>query len=709
MAKEKEVKKGKAKYDSSSIDMQRFPDNIRHSPGMYIGGIDGYSRWITAKENLDNALDEHLAKRNNFVQLFVTKDREVVVIDEGHGIPQGIKSYEVNVNGKTIKAKMPTMQAIFGELHTSGKYRSEAYQTSIGTHGVGAKATNATAEYFKVWTCFEGQWYHIAFKKGRLSTPVEKCKAPKSPEGVKLKKGTMIVFKHDETIFKKSSSAMPLNYAREWAEVMSYINPGLTLKISEADAKGKYKTDTYFSKNGPKDYIAAQLKKLDVAAESKILEFKNDLISIFIAFSGHTECALKGFTNGSYNRDGGRHVDVTTGALYKALLDFDGKASKEKDKVKEKVKAAKKKGKAPKAKGNGPAFTEADVREGLVGMVNAMLHKPTFNSQDKVKLSDDRMNSKLEQEITESFIEFFKDNKALATRLRDQAIRMNQARSKFVASKAVASALGKLKKDGLPANYSGFNPKTAVEDRELFLVEGDSAAGGIRKTKMPWQSLLPLRGKVFNVLKSKQRKSKKGEKDPLLSEAVLNILTAIGYDPKAKDPIAKLTVGKIIFVADPDPDGCHINSLLCGLIYKMVPEMFNRGMVCIVNMPEFYSVYNKQLVTGLTLSDVRKKLDKVKAPKSHRVLHAKGWGEMDASLMKPIAIDAKTRHLIQIKPLETADKTEFVYLMDENVEYRRELLRLPGSKAAANDAEAAASKEKKGSKVKAKKRKVSNG
>ena len=122
----------KTKYDSSSIDTLRFPDNIRKSPAMYLGSTDEHGRWLIARELLDNGLDEALAARNNAVALIECKDGTYWVLDNGHGIPQGVKTFDVNVNGKVIKNKMPTMQAIFSELHTSGKFRGEAYKTSVG-------------------------------------------------------------------------------------------------------------------------------------------------------------------------------------------------------------------------------------------------------------------------------------------------------------------------------------------------------------------------------------------------------------------------------------------------------------------------------------------------------------------------------------------------------------------------------------------------
>lgn len=775
----------------------------------------------------------------------------------------------ISVKKVKLKEAVPVYGMTVDSYHT---YFVEPGVLVANTHGVGAKATNATAEYFRVWTYYEKQWYHIEFRKGLLKTEVCKVKKPpKLPNGVRPKKGTVIEFKHDSSIFKKTKHhGFPINYAVEWAEVMAYLNPGLEITIEYPTFK---KPQRFFSKNGPKDYIKDRAAKLKADCEPKILEYKSDLIDVFIAFSSYADCDLRGFTNGSFNRDGGKHIDVTTGALYKALLDFDGSESKKKEKAKTaKTKRAKEKAKTK-------SFSEADIREGLLGIVNAKLHKAVFNSQDKVKLADDRMSPDLEDTLTRDFTKFFKENKALAARLREKAERMNEARSKFVASKELTSALNKVRKEGLPANYSSYDSKTKVEDRELFLCEGDSAAGGLRKMKEAYQSLLPLRGKVMNVGKAKEAAK------AMASEVILNILTAIGYDPKAKDPMAKLQVGKIICVADPDPDGpfvggtkircrfdnevvadldiadlahkyaasgtsfevpvfhggreiwspataklirhvdklvaieagknkykvdeshkfavlvtrglygretlpfpgnddvvfirardmkvgdriycpslngsrdpascdkvtklgfqavsklrvqeqkepvpvyclevpkyhhfvlpsglvssnCHINNLLFTLFYKMLPQAFDKGMVYMLKVPEFYAIYKDQFVKGPTQSAVRKALDKINAPKSVQINHAKGLGEFDPPYMKILAIDPASRELTQIKPLSGEDHKKFQPLMNEDVQARKEVLQLPGSEAmkAAKQQESKSSGTKNGKSKKLKK--VKNG
>jgi DNA gyrase/topoisomerase IV subunit B len=840
MTTTKVTAKKAASYTSANIKTLVFPESVRRNASQYIGGTDSYGLWMIIKELLDNGLDEALAGRNTKVGLFLDSDGSFWVSDAGHGVPQGITKTKIHVNGKDIINKMPTMQAVFGALNTSGKYDTTAYEVSIGTHGIGSKGTNATCEYFTVWTFFEGQWYTVAFKKGVLQGAPAKCKAPRGPEGL-MKSGTLIHCKPDMTIF--SSSKFPTHMAIEWAEMMAYFNPGVEIKI-----KSSKNEKVFLSKEGVKEYIELRLKKLKTEAEKVFFEYRaphGDLnaADVVIAFSEYVDCDLRGFTNGSFNSKGGKHVDSVTGALYAGLKPY--------------IKTKKVDGKIV------PLFREGDLKEGLVGIVNAKLHKAKFNSQDKVFLSDERMGKEFEDKLTVVALKFFKENKALAGRLCERAIKINELKSKFTMSKAMVTALNKMKREGMPANYAAADARTKVEDRELFIVEGDSAAGGIRKTKRPWQSLLPLTGKIMNVIRpSKEDKA-------MASKAVLKVLGAIGYDPKAVDAVKKLNVGRIICFGDPDADGpfvgetqiryrwdanykvdgdsalepewiestasiqglaesparaqanmyvpvwiggavqwkpatarleknvdtlvaleigghkykvdlghkfmvvrtpavrdritqvysddlayiraedmrigdrvyapqneadrkaknlidrmtgkgflavnklriqhldepvpvycltvprhhnfmlpsglvssnCHINSLLLGLIYKLIPELFNQGKVFIADIPEFYTVYKDQLFTGDTLSEVQKQLKVAKAPANTSVNHIKGWGEVNADLIELLAVDSRSRRLIQIKALENKDSIDFVRLMNEDVQYRKDLFGLPGARS----------------------------
>ena len=310
------------------------------------------------------------------------------------------------------------------------------------SHGVGVKGTNATSEFLDVVSCYKGKWYKIGFKKGKLTTPVKETTAPSDEFKVgRMKSGTLIHYKPDPTIF--SVKSFPPSMLVEWAQMQAYLNPGLTLTVN---IKGKQKS--FFSKGGPRDYIANQLAALKSEAEADLFEFSNELATIAVAFSNADGFLLKGFTNGLTNSQGGKHVDSVAAALFKAIQTHKG-AKQE--------------------------FSNNDFRDGLLGIVNAKLHKASFSSQDKAKLTDDRMGKDFEAQIFEAAKKFFAANKAMAKRLCDRAAKINELKTKFKASKAVATELNKVKRQGLPPNYAPPHKTVPIKDRELLIVEGDSA------------------------------------------------------------------------------------------------------------------------------------------------------------------------------------------------------------------------------------------
>ena len=867
-------------YSSDSIDMLAGLDGIRNSPGVYIGdtGINGL--WLLSREGLDNALDEYLAGRNNAAWFHIDSDGSYWVIDKGTGIPQGVKSVSVNVNGKAVTNKIPTMQAVFGELNTSGKFRAEAYKTSIGcfvgetelrllsgktvtftnlytrwlknkkpipimtwdtkkdqvaysnishvqltkhtkhlvdvelssgkvtrctpnhpfyvrsnsgrikkvfaedlkpgmslvsakmsytwdgyysssdlcrnqevaqtrqhrsvyqfynpdvdmtdkivhhknrrrddnrisnlellsikdhaiehseekslpealdfianynhsvksvthvklkqelpvyditvdnthtffvndvlvanSHGMGIKAANATSEYFDVVSNFKGKWYSVGFKAGKLTSAVKECKAPKDPKGKLLGSGTMIHFKPDAKIF--SVKSFPINMAYEWARTMSYLNPNFGILITTDKTR-----QAFISKKGPIEYVEHRVAELKVEMlPGPIFDFRNELADVVLTFTNHQSCDLKGFTNGLSNIEGGTHVDVAVDGMFNGLCQHLIKAGKEKMfriKLKTGVKNV---------------FTKANFKEGLVGMINAKLHKAVYSSQAKAKLTDSRMSKELVKTIANSSEEFFNKNKKLAITIAERAAKLNSLMADFAKSKSLMKDLNTLRTKGMPVKYSPYARSSKLEDRELLIVEGDSAGGTVKAGKFPYQAVLPLKGKVANAIKMKGDKA-------LESEEITHILGALGFDPRAVDPYSKLNVSKVILLADGDPDGQHINVLLLALFYKYLPKLFEMGMVYVSITPEFYCNYKGKICFGQTQSDVVNKMKSSGVPATTPIHHIKGWGEISGQLMRMLALDPDTRTLLRINALSDEDKA-FQLLMNDDTAYRKELL-----------------------------------
>jgi DNA gyrase subunit B len=453
------------KYSSKNIKNHQYPISVQKAPAMYIGSTDEHGLFQILEEVIDNIVDEALEGRATTGWISFGKDGIYRVADDGNGIPVGITEIKEPITGKLLK--VPTVQAVLSIPHTSGKFDDEAYKVSRGVHGLGVKLTNALSSFFKVTTFSKNNWWTIEFKLGRLTAELKKCNPPRNPvTGKLMKKGTLFEFIPEKKFFSvsKFSSSLLLS----WAEIAAYFTPRFKIVIS-----GTKKTIEIHKPGGIVSYIEDRVKKLGVETENKIFSFNSSFCDAVIGFSNHTSMDVRGFTNGLENKDGGEHVNSIIHSLFTALKDF----AKSKQK-----------------------FTLGDIKEGLIGIVNAKLSGPKFSSQTKEKLVDERVVKPLRDITYKEFKQFFSNNKALANRLCERAAKLNELKTKFTLSKKAAASLNAVKRLGLPAKYASCDSRTKVQDRELLIVEGDSAAGSVKEARLPYQCVMPLKGKILNCV-----------------------------------------------------------------------------------------------------------------------------------------------------------------------------------------------------------------
>lgn len=431
------------RYDSSNIKNLQFPENVRTKPTLYIGPIDGAGIFSILREVTDNCVDEALQGRCKICYVHVGRDNEYWVADDGAGIPVGKIEVEDPITHK--KHKVPALKAAVGMLNTSGKFDDQAYAISRGTHGIGAKATNALSTEFEVWTHRSGEWYTTSYRKGVEKREVTKTKAPTNPvTGKRMTRGTLVRFKPDLSIFTESRFAMKLLV--EWSTIAAFFTPAFRIVLSNDEGSKK----EFHFPNGPIDYIKSRVEKLQAEPLSpKAFAASNAFVDCVVQFTNLSGTDFAGFTNGLRNAEGGVHVTAFYAAL-KASLD-------------------------PYAK-RGQSFTIHDLREGVIGIINAKLSHPQFDSQTKEKLVDDRASGKVEEFIGKQLKAFFAGNKALAAKICEQADKIRTLKNKFKLSKDAIRSIKKIAKTGFPVN-STVVPDIPSAKRTLFLVEGESAGG----------------------------------------------------------------------------------------------------------------------------------------------------------------------------------------------------------------------------------------
>lgn len=624
MATTKPVRKtGKYSEDNISFFATEL-EKIRVKPQMYIGPTDGSGIFTIIREPCDNGVDEARAGRNKLVHVFAATDAYWIV-DAGVGIP--VKMH--------AKAKISTLTHVLTALQSSGKMSGDAYKSAIGTHGVGIKATNALSSSFEVWThrADAGGWHYTKFERGVEKVKVKKVpKGPKLPDGKTPKLGTVIRFVPDDKIFLKAK--LNPSQLKTWCEMTSYMNAGLTIKLT--DPKGK--TTEWFSKLGISEYLDKRLTDLKATALNKKPLFHNtETMELALSFADVEGTEVQFFTNTIRNVDEGFHAESFYKALAKSLDPYKGKL----------------------------VFTPTDLKEGLVGILNYKIDAPQFSSQTKEKLVDVRMKEPCYKECLDVLSDYWKTNKTLAKEVVTRAAELRKKTADFLKDKKLIKNVKSATK-GLSTKMADVtNSKIPFSERELFLIEGDSAGGTAKLARFKdFQATFSLKGKPLNVMEAPKDKVN-------ANKEVTGIFAGIGLELGIADPLSKLRFGRFMYLTDPDVDGRHINTLLLGMFQKYLPDMYKAGMIYLVVSPEYLCKYRGKVYFGESKDSIyqqagTKKLD---------IRHIKGWGEIEPEDMREIAFNPKTRKLIRVMPPKDKEGAKnFVSLMGKDSGYRKQLL-----------------------------------
>lgn len=613
------------KYDESNIERFAGLSGIRKKSSVYIGPNDSNGLWTIFREPADNAVDLALKGMNKKVHLIIdSAPNRYWVVDDGPGFPVGMKVFE---DERGRKEKLSTFYVATGLTHAGSNFDSD--QISRGTHGIGVKATNAMSKLCEFYTFRDGQWYCIQYKDAKLAKDVYKTKAPKLPHGIKIKRGTVVCFEPDKSLFTKDAK-MELSDILEWCKLTSILVSNIEVTITTA--KGKSKT---FKSKGIGEYITSIIDEKKCEQTGKTFVLHDKIVDVALAFTNAESTDVAAYTNGLSNVDGGEHVKAVYDAMVKSLKPYKGKLE----------------------------YTPADLRDGILGIVNCKIAAPKFSNQRKDRLDDDRAYDPVFKAAFAEFEKFWKSNKKMALDISQRAAALRKKTASFLADKKlIKNVKGAVR--GLSAKFADVNnKKTPVEERELYLVEGDSAGGTAKFAREnSFQATFAMRGKPLNVMEATKDKIN-------ANKEIAGIFAALGLGLGKTS--SDISFGKIIFLADPDVDGKHINCLLLTLFWKFAPSLFKDGKIFMLKSPEFYADYKGKVYFADTVEELRKKIgtDKIEAR------HIKGWGELTAEKMAPIAFEPENRELIRIlPPKDTKGGKNFEALMGKSPIYRQRLL-----------------------------------
>jgi DNA gyrase subunit B len=623
-------KKTGSSYTADDIDVLSAIDGIRKRPSMYLGDPGTYGYHHALKEVFDNGVDEYLDGHAKTITVKVdTKTQVVEVRDDGRGIP--VSKHK----GEGIS----TLTVVFTLTHAGGKFGGAYRSATSGLHGIGVTATNACSEWLEVWTARKGKTYHQKFERGIPKTKVKVSKK-------KLKKGTLVRFKPDYDVFRKNTK-WNVKRISEWLKDESYLCPGLkiVLKVDEADPQ------IFKTKNGVVDFLEEEAKKLDPLHKPIVVRNNDFDLALVWTKDGDGE-KWRSFVNSSHTPQHGTHVDGVKQAIQAA---FKTIATKEKG-----------------LKGD-------DLRDGLVAIINARVKDPQFKGQTKVKLNNAETKTVVYKGCRKALKKFAATNEPIVKQLVSRAARLRDARQQFKAEKKAIREVSVTKgaRGILPGKLCSA-PECPSNIRELFIVEGDSASGTVKKARVRvptkggssaihFQEVLPIRGKSINVAKQK-------DLDKILNNAeVKSIIQAIGTGIGDKFNLKKCRYRRIHLLGDADPDGLHIVALLLTFFSMHMPELIKEGMIGVVLNPLFMGVSASKRVYGPTVESVKKKLGKTS---NIRVTRFKGLGESDADDLRVYAMDPNTRKVMKVDWLGKKDEKWVPRYMGNDVSVRKKLLDL---------------------------------
>ncbi len=621
-------------YDEHQIQVLEGLEAVRKRPGMYIGttSIGGLHHLVY--EIVDNSIDEALAGYCDKITVTINKGNSITVENNGRGIPAAIHP----------KQGIPTPEVVYTILHAGGKFGGGGYKIAGGLHGVGASVVNALSEWVELDDCYEGRRYTERFERGKVARSFQdEGEYPQRPHGVR------VTFQPDPTIFEITEFDYDTlaNRMREQA----FLNAGIRIVLRD-EREEEVKENEYQFEGGIKNFVSYlnEHRHSDLIHPDVIYmkaEKGSSVAEIAIQYNDSYNELLMTFANNMHTIEGGTHETGFKSGLTKVLNDYARKAGILKDSDKN--------------------LSGEDVREGLCAIVSVKLENAQFESQTKAKLGNSDIRTMVENTMTAKLTEYFEENPSTARAILDKALAASRAREAARKARELTRRKGLLEGSSLPGKLRDCNERNA-EFTELYLVEGDSAGGSATQGRNSrFQAILPLRGKVLNVEKSRLDKV-------YGNQSLIPIIQALGCGIGEDFDINKLRYGKIIIMADADVDGSHIRILLLTFFFRHMRQLIDEGHVFLAQ-PPLYRVYKR---TGKSkeyyaFSDAER--DKYIAELGGTNVEAdryKGLGEMDAEQLWETTMDPEKRTLLKVTTEDAVACDEmFSLLMGDKVEPRR--------------------------------------
>ncbi len=627
-----EIKEVKG-YDDSQIQVLEGLEAVRKRPGMYIGTTSIRGLHHLVYEIVDNSIDEALAGECDAITVTIHEDNSVSVQDDGRGIPSGMNE----------KLGLPTLEVVYTVLHAGGKFGGEGYKIAGGLHGVGASVVNALSEWVEVENCRDGKRYTERFERGAVARPF-KCEG--TSEG---RHGLYVRFKPDPTIFEETvfDYEILLTRMREQA----FLNAGVKIILKD-ERPGKEREEILHYEGGIVSFVEfLNNEKRGTPVHPQVIYMKGEkngsIAEVAMQYNDSYNETIISFANNMATIEGGTHETGFKSALTKAINDYARKIGA--------------------IKGDDKGLSGDDVREGLVAVISVKLTDAQFESQTKAKLGNSEMRTLVDNIVSSKLEEYLEENPAAGKIIIEKAMAANRAREAARKARELTRRKNVLEVSTLPGKLSDCNERDA-RLTEVYLVEGDSAGGsakGCRDSR--FQAILPLRGKVLNVEKSRLDKV-------YANTSLIPIIQALGCGIGEDFDINKLRYGKIIIMADADVDGSHIRILLLTFFFRHMRPLIEEGHIYLAQ-PPLYKIHKGKVMKYAFSDAERDKYIEELGTKGVESERYKGLGEMDPEQLWETTMDPETRTLLRVSVEDAIACDEmFSVLMGDMVEPRREFI-----------------------------------
>ncbi|EGT3932214.1 DNA topoisomerase (ATP-hydrolyzing) subunit B [Clostridioides difficile] len=620
----------KQEYGASQIQVLEGLEAVRKRPGMYIGSTSPRGLHHLVYEVVDNSIDEALQGYCSDIYVSINEDGSVLVKDNGRGIP-------VEIHPKTGKS---TLETVLTNLHAGGKFGGGGYKVSGGLHGVGVSVVNALSKWMVAEVYLNGKRYKQTYEKGLPTSKLEVV-------GESQDKGTMIQFMPDETIFDE------IEFKYETLEYrlreLSFLNKGIKI-VFEDKREGQEKRKEFHYTGGLVEYIK-YLNKSRTGIHDDIVYIDKKVDDCFVELAmqytdGYTE-NIYSFANNINTHEGGSHLSGFKAALTKTVNDY----AKRNKFLKE----------------NDVNLLGEDIREGLTAVVSVKLPEPQFEGQTKTKLGNSFMRGIVDSVTVDELGSFLEENPSTARIIVDKALRAQRAREAAKKARELTRRKSVLESTSLPGKLADCAEKDPSKS-EIFLVEGVSAGGSAKQGRdRNSQAILPLRGKILNVEKSRLDRI-------LSSDEIKNMITAYGCGIGEDFDIDKARYHKIIIMTDADVDGAHIRTLLLTFFFRYMRPLIDEGYVYAAQPPLYKVTKQKKEHYVYSDKELNILLDEI-GRNGVELQRYKGLGEMNAEQLWETTMNPETRTLLQVTVEDAAIADEvFSMLMGDKVAPRKEFI-----------------------------------